>query len=691
MVKSLSPPLHAIHNILFYTPHILVILSIVSWIVVSYVNSDYSLKSLIIFIPLIVTSIILILNKQLSYSSSQYTHILDKKLFTIFILALLFTQVILSFTIGYSHPVFLIVTSITYIFIFLQSISKGTNATLVLCEIILATAVMIFAQLFGVALWMGDTDLISHYEWASSIVSSGFLPSNVMGAYATFCLYHILIALTSLLCGLASDASLYIISTIAIVGSIPFVYWIALSLFKSQSISLLSALFYALMPVLSSAYLMPAPRAMASVAFIIVLYILVRLYPKHRISSLIVLVIVSCYIALVHHAQLLYIILVSSLLIFGGLLYFYRRFLKSFLPIIICAGISLISLLIGYGGAVKSILQTRLFNQLDNILLPSAPVTPAPVPSAPVPPSSSYLSGDTMAGDISGALSEVITSQDLVALFSSFISMLPVIIMMVFCLVGIYYAVTSTTIHIRRYSFLIPLLLILFMFFVNGVVDLFPLFTDSFQIYRLRILIAPLFAIIMAVGCLVLFNISKTRKGLSSISSILTIILSVLFIVGSVSSYGLNSNDGGLDDILPSSSYDLQYFHEWDISLMNNIPQIIPENQNIYSATRITSYMSRVDSVRGLYPYEISSGRPISDLFTTKNATINVENYVIFPHSEYLDDGINMPYKVKNNELVLNIVKEDDGFSKGIFERNNYSYNIVYNSWMNLIYYKGGM
>ena len=247
----LSKSMELMHKIMHYIPHVLIILSIFSWIVIALTSEYYALRSLFIFIPLILTSIFLIVKKNLCLDDSKSFLNINSNILTKVIIVFISLQFISALLVGFTSPLFLILTVSIYLLIFFQIISKSPVKGIILAEIFIATLILVLSQQLGVALWYGDGNLIGHYTVGAHIadigcVSPEFYTNYIDGAwkeYGIFCLYHILIAIGITIFGLEPNISLYIVSIVSVLTSVFFVYKFTTYFFNSQRAALLAAFF----------------------------------------------------------------------------------------------------------------------------------------------------------------------------------------------------------------------------------------------------------------------------------------------------------------------------------------------------------------------------------------------------------------------------------------------------------------
>ena len=669
MSDELFPFMKLVHKIMHYIPHVLIILSIFSWIVIALTSEYYVLRSLFIFVPLILTSIFLIVNKNLCLDDGKSFLNINSSILTKIILVFISLQFISALLVGFTSPLFLILTVLIYLIIFFQIISKSPVKGIVLAEIFITTLILVLSQQLGVALWYGDGDLIGHYTCGAHIadigyVSPEFYTNYIDGGwkdYSIFCLYHILIAIGIMIFGLLPNISLYIVSIVAVLTSVFFVYKLTAWFFNSYRAALLSAFFYSIMPSMLGAYLVPASRVMASAAFIIVLYLVFVLFSKQKKMSVILLLFMLTYMGLVHHAQHLFILATFSLLVLGVVLYYWGEIRYKYIPLVIAAFVSLMVLLIGYGETLVLILRDRLFSYVPKIDVPQTTITPSSTSNIIPSAGDSILSPELL-----------LSSAEPNALLSTAIYVLPVSIMMIFCLVGIYYAVTKAQ-YVKKIGVLVPLLLVLFIPFLPGLLDMFEVISSSLQIYRYRILIAPLFAIVMGVGCTILMNCSKSNS-----LRLFTIIFSVLFIVVVASISGFGSNEVFQEDSQPS------YFTKKDTVVLTKLPQITSDVNQIHGDREIA-----------IYYYRMINGGSRNMLMDTELPLLLVDNIstekhmelLLFPSYEFQFSGLKIYTGTDYNELSFGVVKPTD-YVKWVVGKNLFLYMRIYsNSWNDVYHY----
>lgn len=418
-----------------------------------------------------------------------------------------------------------------------------------------------------------------------------------------------------------------------------------------------------------NALLFPAPRVMD---------------PKHKVPAVILMIITITYMSIVHHAQLLYILLVMGFLLLGGIMS-YRREMFQRLPLLLVSFIiPIASICIGYMGSVVSIIKNRF---LANVLSEGFTEisTQNPGVENPVITTNVDVPGDvivspsavTQAVDTTIVAEPVLTTVS-TSLFdgylSSVLAMSASVCILVFGLVGIYYMVTHNK-SIKRYFILLPLLLILFVIFVPGVIDILPYVTRAFQIYRLRYVLVIFFVVAMAVGCWLLLNNSKS--GVKKISSqIIAVILSILLIISSPGASALIDNDV----FMQADSSTHYYFTEAEIALLERLPSILPSASTITSEKSTVSYLDRTLETNNKFIQKNIMLRLFSE-----GDTLEEVRYVIFTAHRLNNPGIDLFVTNMHSGGWYEHVDEDNAEIK-IFYKNIYGRMKIYDNKDDMLY-----
>ena len=655
----------SIKSLLKYLPHLAILASLLVYAYLLFIgNYNYLTKGSLILLPLILVSVFLIVkNKSLSCSDANFpchnisSNTLGKIYFIIFFAAVIWMLL------GNRGVVHLIIIFALYCTTLSQIFAKKPNAKLLILETILTTAILIIPKLFWPVYFYADTDLISHLYWASIITDTGYVTS-AFGAYEFYCLYHILTAVTHAVTNFTANWSLYIISTVSVLASVPFVYLTTKYFTKSQRAALLSIFLYVLLPMILHALSVPAPRVMATMAFFIIIYLLFALFQRYPMQTTILVCIVALYMSLVHHAQLLFILAVSAGLIFGAIIFYRKGLLKRTGAIILSLGFIGLSLLIGFGNSLISIIKDRFFNLEVNIDLSESFKPVDTTKPTDVPPVVDPVTPTIPSTDISDVAGEVINAGSS-GLFDgfywwAFTTGLPSAIMIILIFAGLYTLITKLE-HPKKISVILPLVLVTFAFFIPGVMDISPIMTEAFQIYRFRYVMTFFFAIMAGVGCIVLLNGFSRKNGSPKVGVILTVLLCLgLIISGSVIGFSKENEN---------------YFDKGDMATFSFTEKYITEV--VHTDFHHASYISRLM----LTPNK--ANHSVSELFTEKEYVNSEMQIILYPHT-----------KLKHSTLVFSIGKitteilftEINNCNINIFEKNIFKYNKIYQDKSNTYY-----
>ncbi|WP_042699472.1 hypothetical protein [Methanocorpusculum bavaricum] len=639
-----------LHSILRFIPHILLVSSIFIYIVFGILGrSDVMIKASPVLIPLIITSLLLIIWKkpfQLCDESKWVLNLSQKTLLKLFLIAL--SLQIIWLVIGNGGLLQLILLLVIYCIIILQMLSDKFSSWVIITELIIATSLLILPQLLVSGYYYGDTDLLAHANLASAITfSSHLLPADIAGQYTAFFLYHVLISVSSLFTSLAVNVSLYIVSTIPVICTIPVVYLLARIFTKSERASVFAAFFYSLTPMYLSALLIPAPRVMATAAFFIILYLLFRNWGAHKFAPLILAVCITLYMTMVHHAQLPLFFVVMAFLCFGSFLYFRKIIAGNYGVLIIFISIPTLYLIYNYLTNIVSIIEIRLLDQID-----------------------------------SGTVSSVIISEVGVVDLHSLLILISSSVLVILILMGLYMLLTRISFR-NRMMILAPLILVIFIFFVPGVIDIFPTVTQAFQLYRFRLILIAPFAIIMGFGCITLLNFIAEH---TSRTKIVTSVVAVLCIILVISSAFLGySRDNEIfyeiDGLTPIENY----FEESDVALFQNIALFIPSGTLIHTNREYPRYYFSNAGIQkyGQSYYRFNSMLPT---FTERDPEISSMHYVLFPKSRYDRIGLKI-YNTKGAFVESTYEKiTASPETTALFENNMRYYKLFYDNGDSQIY-----
>ena len=605
--------LRVILNICYILPFVLLAAPIAVYLFLL-LNGNTSLmfKGLPLFITLVIVSIILIINRKKIFSSDlklcseiylpeKYPQHRLIKLFGI-VFCVAFVWILATDT---RDAVFLLFIVALYSLVVLQIFTRNSTLSftpMILLELMAVFSLQVFSILFTHAYYYGWTDVPVHLNWIQTIVESGHVES-ILGEYTNYCLFHIDSVMASLLSGLDTYTTLYLTATPLIIVSTVFIYHIAKHFTKSAQISLLASFFYLMIPVIIQYAVYPMPRMHSTVAFIIILYGMFRWCKEFKISHLLLMLFVMLYMVLVHHAQLIPVALMMTGIFVFLLIYGYRFTLLQKLTLGFFYLVSVIGLLVGpYGVPWVS-------KSLEKILQ-NAPTTPIVNPSTPIPSSptvpgevSGSVVGDVVedivieSGGASGSIfaqSSAVESLDawnqiLIGEFGigSWFSLISSAMLIVFILFGVYYLLSPKLLgkKVAVFGMFGLVLTLVFTPYVMEIVEMW--LSADLELDRLRLVMSPVYAIIMAVGSLVIANLlSPYNSGSSSKGIAVATLLCIALVVASP--VLAESRDSTVFDGWMIA--DTEYFIESEITALESLEMYVPSGSSVYTDHSVMRY-----------------------------------------------------------------------------------------------------
>lgn len=654
MAEPLSPFVAWLHKMMRYLPHLAIIASLLVYaffIITERYSSIFNLS--LYLIPLIGISIVLIVNKKFSCDdSAALFNISFKRLRNAHLIIFMLTIICLGF--GHDGWLYLSLMFVQYCLLLAQLFAKDQNAKWIVAGVMLTTSILVLPQMLIPAYYCGDGDLLFHAGYAKTIIDMGTVATGYGGVYESFCAYHILITAFAELTGLAINISLYLVSVAAVLFSIPIVYAMAKLFTKSDRIGAFAAFFYALLPMVLDSMLIPAPRVMASMAFFLIVYMLFKHLAVARARALNLSAILLCYMVLVHHAQLIFIFAVTAGLLFGVVLYAKRLNWKIIVGGLVVLAVPAYVLVTRYGSSFTSIIQNRLLGQIEGGNLSDIVIE-------------------------STANAEMSVIEQLLSInFSYTLTVLSASVMIIFIFAGLY-ALLRNIIVRKKICVILPVVLVTFVVFVPGIVDLFPTISDSFQVYRLRFVLSLFFAVIMGIGCLVLLNPSKEKK--RAVSCAVVIGLCLLLITSSAFVTNSKNNEVFCGTL---NTYHEPYLESGDMTMFDLLTDVVPYHDS--SSKLYSDYEhARYPSVYGSENPFVSTSYHTYQLFT-KQGSAGGMTYVLFPYDKYERYGLSIANGYNEYlEADRNTFHSTDEATK-IFEENMIGHNMIYNNHVNVLY-----
>ena len=698
--------LKKILGLCYYLPYALLIAPIVVYLYLM-INGQYGLmiKGLPIFVSLIIVSILLLKKKKVIFSGDEklcrdltlpdkYTTSQLSKIFGI-TFCTTFIWILATDT---RDAVFLLFIIVLYSLIVLQIFANDSSkrfTPLILLELMAVFALQVFSTVFTHAYYYGSTDVPVHLNWIQTIVESGHVES-ILGGYTNYCLFHIDSVMASLLSGLNTYTTLYLTATPLIIVSTVFIYHIAKHFTKSSLLSLLASFFYVMIPVIIQYAVYPMPRMHSTVAFIIILYGIFRLGNEFKISHLFLVLFVMLYMVLVHHAQLIPVALMMTGIFVFLLIYRYRFTHLQKITLGFFYLVSVIGLLVGPYGAswvskyLEKILQSVPSTPTVNPSIPGTDIPQIVAPSTPIVPGSvveeiieSSGSSGSVFAQTSTAESFDVLNQILIGDFgvSAWFSLLSTSMMLVFILFGVYYLLSPKMMN-KKVAVFGMFGVVLTLIFSPSVMEIVEMWLGTdLMLSRIRLVMSPIFAIIMAVGCLVIGNIIATRKSEnhnSNIKGILVIIILCIALV-TASPILVGCRDTTVFDGVVIA--DTNYFTETEYSSFTIISEYIPMGSTAYTDNPTErNFPYSKEFLRYNMPYiSLKDGGDM--LFVDDNSVRETVEYVILRKDRFMKSGLQFIDKAGKSNMIYPTSE-----NKHIITKNLYPSESVYTNGGVVVY-----
>ena len=654
MTDDTAPWLALIHKILQYIPllgiaaSILVIVMLIAlgkWQLMQY--------ALVLLIPLMLVSIWFYTKKSsikgdLSTLESYCTLDLSQRPF-IKIYTIILAVMIIWLTISSSRDaLFLALLVLMYGISVIQIFLKKFNEKPIIIQLMITSLIFVLTKQFCYYYFAGGGDCLVHSVMAFSIVDNGYINVELFGGYANYALMHVSIAFTSILTTLPINYAHWIAISIPLLLGSVFIYYISFYLTSSKRISILSVFLYLMIPIVL--YYIPnaAPRTLATLAFVILLYIFLKNADNYLIPIWITCGIMTIYMVMVHHAQLILLFAVMTMLIITYYFYFHNfsRVQKGIL--IIFYSIPILYYLFTYIISLVGILKKNFFGVLTST-------------------------------DITDTAEVTSTTFGIAQILTLSVGVLLLIII----ILGMYYLMLPQNLRTKS-VILWPITLLLFAVFIPGVADAFTMISMMEQIGRLQIVLAPIFAVVMAIGCLVLgffiFNKFQSSKAVA----IIMIVFCILMIIASPIISNSRDSDLFLGTELGSSK---TYFTESEISMFGYVEKNVLSGSGIHSDYATTRYFTASQKMQSIgTPYYTFPAGTL-ELFTDDSTVLNQNSYLIFREDEYLTRGFLITLYGGNNvgKDVKSLTYDENDYVRIL--KNMYPLSAIYSMGNAAIFY----
>ena len=569
------------------------------------------------------------------------------------------------------NQVFFLLVFLLYSVSVFQIFSKtGFNAKHVVIQLFLTSLLVTGAQLICHPYFYGVDDIFPHTRWASGILETGAtLSSDFGGQYTYYPLLHIGIAVTTMLSGIDIYLSPYIVMLIPVLTSVIFVYYIARYFTKSNRIAAAASFFYLMIPVVLRYATSTMTFVIATFGFLLIVYILSKITNGQRITNLmwvIVSTIITLYMTFVHHATVVVVFAGMFILLLSSIIYG-KKLNK---PLIITTVIFFVIQGVYFARHYLSNIISIVFSRLDNA---NPIINPSETPSTILPETPSTILPETP-----GTTTTLVETVDELLIhntgvFPSLISYLVLGLLTGIVLIGIYY-IGKQNDATKRYSVLLPFLMIFLPVFVWGMIELLGI---NYEGFRFRLMIAPFYAIALGIGCFVVYEtLSKNnRRKLISKAVVCTFCLGLVV----CSPLYMTSTDASLYS--NTENEEVNYFTDNDLVLLQYVETYIPSESKIMSDHIIYRYYSSTSaSVYGVPDYRIQD--TIYRLYMGDYESDESIKYTLFRYNLYKRDQLEIVVPERGNTVIAPSEKINEYIAA-----NTALKSLVYESGYNVMYW----
>lgn len=631
-----------LHTLCQYLPHLILIASLVTLVILSLMNRfDYLLRSLIVLLPLMIASIILIKNKEIIKNKPKllcedaYLNINISSANLIKIYFIVLSTVIGCFVFTQSRNwLFLILIVVLYCVIIFQIFAKNAQkSSIILFEIITTTTIVIITKFLSYDYYYWTTDLHIFSKYSSIILISGNIPpETITGMYGAFPLYTIFMTIISLFTNLIPLDAIHLAGPISIlVISIIIVYYLTSYFSKSERISAIAALCYSLTPIVITYATHAVPRTFSTIAFLIVLYLFLCKKDLAKYAMWVIGGLCILYMTIVHHAQLMLIIPIMTIIILTYLLYRGRVSTGQKGLLILFYFIPLVYWIYNFLYRSIKIIEGKFIFQID-----------------------------------SGAALDFVESSN-TGSNAYFFNIFASSVLVIFVIFGLYFMFSPKNIKYKIGFLCIPTL-ILFALFIPGILDISTFLADELQIERMRSVISPIFAVVMGIGCVVMINTINTHITNKNIGVWIAIVLCIFLVIASP--IMIQTRD--TEFFSNSTLFDERYFDNTELSLFQSISTYYSPGTPMITDYYVERYFPD-DEHYSKYNMKYFSFEPLmQDLFLETNMQLS-ESYIIFRQNRYFSSVL--PVATRTYNTRADLIHDDTQYQT--FLRNTFEMSII--------------
>lgn len=512
-----------------------------------------------------------------------------------------------------------------YLTIFAQIFSQKISSNIIILEIITLMANVIYGTTLVYPLFFRTTDILLHNTLSTITFLSGHtIPLDLDVSYAPFPLFHVYNAMSSNILGLPAQDTHFIVTCLAYVIVVLFLYKIFKVISDNEQVSLLACLCFSVTPTVLTRGIEMVTSVTAFVGFVILLYSIFMAKERGSIAYNALIIISAIFIILVHQVSVAQIVLLIILFMACELILGKKRYFSTYLMLFITISFS-----------AYWFFSSQAFLE--------------------------WLTGSRIGldyfdfGEMHQFLADLTLDQMQVAVM--FLQdQIYMGIFLFFALIGIVY------ILYRQKPEYLPVVAMFSLFTLILYVPN-PLFTSQtiariYRIDRFWILLAPFMAFVMAVGVLWL---SKCWRGFTrrKIFNAVIVLSFVAFVVSSLQNpiLEITSAEGRL------------YFTEGELSGYNYVMGKIPYGSELYSDYNTVRYFHQryfsLTEELGLPYYESSILKDI-------NWSPRDNQYIIFRDSKFADGRLQFEEKRGFVSFVSN--EENKNKVKDLYNNNDIIY-----------------
>lgn len=638
------------HKSCEYIPHLSIFAALLVVILLIFIGRyDLLLKASIVLIPLVLISIVLI-RKKTEIQATDYTRdiiLLDTGLrprTLCKLYAILFISAIVwhLYSQSFDLPILVFIVLLYGVTVFQIFSRPETSTKVILLELIATSVLFEVTRIFSYPLSWPTTDILPHIQWATALLTNGgLLPSDIIGQYSAFQLYHISIAVTAQITSFSTYISSYLITIPMLIISCVFVYSIAKYFTGSEKIGQLSAIFFILIPAVLFRSVCIQAQIPANMAFFIFLYLLFRRDSKNPIAIWILGMIIILYMTLIHHMTMPLAFLITTILIISYWLYNKRFGREKTGLLIIFYVIPILYWIYTYLITLIGYINFRLIDPIE-----------------------------------SGNVVNVVTISDSFNygyILSTIITAL-MVILLYFCI----FSLISKRQRNAKITVVIPCLIAFIVIFLPNIVDISSMMANMLLVVRWRIILAPIFAVGLGIGCVVMGNILYQTFHSKKTASILVIVFCIIMVIASPILSNANDNSVFVGTDLEYRSH----FTESELSMYNTIETYIPNGVDIYSDHKTGLYFSYNPAIEALGLSYYSRPIGMNSLFEEK-VDLAQYPYIIFKKKVYESGNLVVRYATGDGMATTILPSED---TENTFMSNVYSHSQMYENGASIIY-----